>query len=62
MRQRRRLRPDRHVPRRSKNVATTSVRYSHVDAAFGGPAANVSLPRIDDNDSVVWSTEATDYF
>jgi hypothetical protein len=58
MRQRQRLRPDRHVPRRSKSVAKTSVRHSRVDAARGGPAANVSLPHVDDNDGVVWSTDA----
>jgi hypothetical protein len=57
MRQRRRLRPDRHVLRRSESVAKTSVRHSRVDAARGGPAANVSLPRVDDNDGAAWSSE-----
>jgi hypothetical protein len=40
-------------------VAKTSVRRSRVDAACGGPAANVSLPRVDDDDGVVWPTEAS---
>jgi hypothetical protein len=37
----------------------TSVRRSRVDAACGGLAANVSLPRVDDNDGAVWSTDAS---
>jgi hypothetical protein len=43
----------------TKIVAMTRVRHSRVDAAGGGPAANVSLPHVDDNDRVVWSIEAS---
>jgi hypothetical protein len=59
MRQRRRLRPNRHVPRRFESVAKTSVRHSRVDAARGGLAANVSLPPVDENDGAVWSSEVS---
>jgi hypothetical protein len=38
-------------------MARTSARHSLVDAARGGPAANVSLPRVDDNGGAVWSSE-----
>jgi len=40
-------------------VAKTSARHSRVDAARCGPAANVSLPRVDDNDGVVWLSEVS---
>jgi hypothetical protein len=38
----------------------TLMRHWRVDAAVGGPAANVSLPRVDSNDGVFWSTDVSD--